>query len=114
MMTEDEEEEDADSIMQAAYIRKECDENGQEYDDACWYEAPIKTITVKQMMLALDKLPRNAQLVITEEGFYSHTEFAAMMLPEPYAIQNKIPRLPDGTQVYRIGHSRQNYAGRNY
>jgi hypothetical protein len=90
------------------------DEQGEEYDDECWYEAPIKTITVKQMMLALDKLPRNAQLVITEEGFYSCTEFAAMMLPEPYAIQNKIPRLPDGTQVYRIGHSRQNYDLHNY
>jgi hypothetical protein len=114
MMTEDEEREEEDDINEAAYIRKECDENGQEYNDECWYEPPIKTITVKQMMLALDKLPRNAQLVITEEGFYSHTEFAAMMLPEPYAIQNKIPRLPDGTQVYRIGHSRQNYAGRNY
>jgi len=114
MMTEDEEEEDADDMEQAAYIRKECDEDGREYDDACWYEPPIKTITVKQMMLALDKLPRNAQLVITEEGFYSHTEFAAMMLPEPYAIQNKIPRLPDGTQVYRIGHSRQNYDLHNY
>ena len=114
MMTESEEEEDADNMAQAEYQRKYCDENGQEYDDECWYEPPIKTITVKQMMLALDKLPRNAQLVITEEGFYSHTEFAAMMLPEPYVIQNKIPRLPDGTQVYRIGHSRQNYAGRNY
>ena len=66
------------------------------------------------MMLALDKLPRKAQLVITEEGYYSHTEFAAMMLPEPYTIQNKIPRLPDGTQVYRIGHSKQNYDNNNY
>jgi Nucleosome binding factor SPN, SPT16 subunit len=113
MMTEYEEEEDADNMAQAEYQRKYCDENGQEYDDECWYESPIKTITVKQMMLALDKLPRNAQLVITEDGYYSDTEFAKMMLPEPYTIKNKIPRLPDGTQVYRIGHSYQHY-GKQY
>jgi hypothetical protein len=109
MMTEYEEKEDADNMAEAVYNRKYCDENGQEYDDTCWYESPIKTITVKQMMLALDKLPRNAQLVITEDGYYSYTEFAKMMLPEPYTIKNKIPRLPDGTQVYRIGHSWQHY-----
>lgn len=113
MMTEYEEKEDADNTAQAEYLRKNCDENGQEYDDECWYESPIKTITVKQMMLALDKLPRNAQLVITEDGYYSDTEFAKMMLPEPYTIKNKIPRLPDGTQVYRIGHSYQHY-GKQY
>lgn len=113
MMTEMEEEEDADYMGQAEYQRKYCDENGQEYDDECWYESPIKTITVDQMMLALDKLPRKAQLVITEDGYYSDTEFAKMMLPEPYTIKNKIPRLPDGTQVYRIGHSYQHY-GKQY
>jgi hypothetical protein len=113
MMTEMEEEEDADYMGQAEYQRKYCDENGQEYDDECWYESPIKTITVQQMMLALDKLPRKAQLVITEDGYYSDTEFAKMMLPEPYTIKNKIPRLPDGTQVYRIGHSYQHY-GKQY
>jgi hypothetical protein len=109
MMTEDEEKEEAEDMADAKHRREYCEKHGEEYDDECWYEPPIKTITVKQMMLALDKLPRNAQLVITEEGFYSHTEFAKMMLPEPYAIKNKIPRLPDGTQVYRIGHSYQNY-----
>jgi len=114
MSDEMEEEEVAEDMAEAKHRREYCEKHGEEYDDECWYEPPIKTITVKQMMLALDKLPRNAQLVITEEGFYSHTEFAAMMLPEPYTIQNKIPRLPDGTQVYRIGHSKQNYSGRNY
>ena len=109
MMTEDEEKEEAEDIADAKHRREYCEKHGEEYDDECWYEPPIKTITVNQMMLALDKLPRNAQLVITEEGFYSHTEFANMMLPEPYTIKNKIPRLPDGTQVYRIGHSYQNY-----
>jgi hypothetical protein len=114
MSDEYEEEEVADKLADAVYRRKCLDEEGEEYDDECWYEPPIKTITVQQMMLALDKLPRKAQLVITEEGFYSHTEFAAMMLPEPYTIKNKIPKLPDGTQVYRIGHSKQNYDLHNY
>ena len=114
MLDEMEEEEEVEEMADAKHRREYCETHGEEYDDECWYEAPIKTITVKQMMIALDKLPRNAQLVITEEGFYSHTEFAKMMLPEPYTIKNKIPRLPDGTPVYRIGHSKQNYSGRNY
>ena len=100
-------------VADAKLRREYCEKHGEEYDDYCWYEPPIKTITVKQMMLALDKLPRKAQLVITEDGYYSDTEFAKMMLPEPYTIKNKIPRLPDGTQVYRIGHSYQHY-GKQY
>lgn len=111
MMDEHEQrdEDNGDYIEDAREIRENRDRDGEEYDDECWYVPPIKTITVQQMMLALDKLPRKAQLVITEEGFYSHTEFAKMMLPEPYTIKNKIPKLPDGTQVYRIGHSNQHY-----
>ena len=114
MLDEMEEEEEVEEMADAKHRREYCETHGEEYDDECWYDPPIKTITVEQMMRALDKLPRKAQLVITEEGFYSHTEFAKMMLPEPYTIKNKIPRLPDGTPVYRIGHSKQNYSGRNY
>jgi hypothetical protein len=78
---------------------------------------PVKTITVADMIAALSKLPPDGKLVITETGFYSNSEFADVMLPEPYTVgtRNKdsgyvFPTvLSDGTQVYRIGHSHQSY-----
>jgi hypothetical protein len=63
------------------------------------------------MIEALSKLPPDAKLVMTESGFYSVEEFAKVMLPEPYIVGTRKtdykPDLPDGTQVYRIGHSTQ-------
>jgi hypothetical protein len=65
------------------------------------------------MIEALSKLPPDAKLVITESGFYSDVEFAEVMLPEPYIVGTRKadykPDLLDGTQVYRIGHSKQWY-----
>jgi hypothetical protein len=74
---------------------------------------PVKTLTVADMIEALSKLPPDAKLVITESGFYSDVEFAEVMLPEPYIVGTRKtdykPDLLDGTQVYRIGHSKQWY-----
>jgi hypothetical protein len=74
---------------------------------------PVKTLTVAEMISALSKLPSDAKLVMTESGFYSDTEFAEIMLPEPYIVGTRKtdykPDLPDGAQVYRIGHSKQWY-----
>jgi hypothetical protein len=74
---------------------------------------PVKTLTVAEMIEALSKLPPDAKLVVTESGFYSDVEFAEVMLPEPYIIGTRKtdykPDLPDGTKVYRIGHSNQWY-----
>ena len=97
-------------------------EDDKEYDkeddkEDVW---PMKTtITVAEMMKALSVLPPDAKLVITEDGFYSHSEFAGIMLPKPYKVGEmssdrlkgciKPNDMPDGTQVYRIGHSDQNY-----
>lgn len=73
------------------------------------------TITAGQMIQALSKLPSDAKLVITEQGYYSQSEFSEMMLPEEYTVgtANKnfepILGLPAGTKVFRIGHSEQNY-----
>jgi hypothetical protein len=65
------------------------------------------------MIEALSKLPPDAKLVMTESGFYSDEEFAKVMLPELYTVGTRKtdykPDLPDGTQVYRIGHSKQWY-----
>jgi hypothetical protein len=72
---------------------------------------PVTTLTVAEMIEALSKLPPDAKLVMTESGFYSVEEFAEVMLPEPYTVGTRKtdykPDLPDGTQVYRIGHSTQ-------
>jgi hypothetical protein len=74
---------------------------------------PVKTLTVAEMITALSFLPPDAKLVMTESGFYSDTEFAEVMLPEAYIVGTRKtdykPDLPDGTQVYRIGHSKQWY-----
>jgi len=67
------------------------------------------TITVKEMIEALSKLPPEAELVVTESGYYSYGEFADIMLPEVYTVEGEDEDIPAGTQVYRIGHSHQSY-----
>ena len=39
------------------------------------------------MIEALSKLPQDAELVITESGYYSYNEFADIMLPEAYTVE---------------------------
>ena len=78
------------------------------------YHHEAKTVTVEQMMKALSLLPPDAKLVMTEEGFYSQSDFAEVMLPESYTVKQNDDEcneygLPPGTQVYRIGHSSQRY-----
>ena len=67
------------------------------------------TITVQEMIEALSKLPSEAQLVVTESGYYCYGEFADIMLPEVYTVEGEDENIPAGTQVYRIGHSHQSY-----
>jgi len=67
------------------------------------------TITVREMIEALNKLPPEAQLVVTESGYYSYREFGDVMLPEAYEVEGEDEDIPAGTQVYRIGHSHQSY-----
>ena len=91
-----------------------CHEKEEEVDEVYKKEVkPVTTLTVAEMIEALSKLPPDAKLVITESGFYSDVEFAEVMLPEPYIVGTRKtdykPDLLDGTQVYRIGHSKQWY-----
>ena len=67
------------------------------------------TITVAQMMEALSKLPQDAELVMTESGYYSYSEFATIMLPEAYVVEGVDEDVAVGKVVYRIGHSHQSY-----
>ena len=64
------------------------------------------TITVAQMIEALSRLPQDAELVVTESGYYASGEFAEIMLPEVYTPENA--RLFDPV-IYRLGHSHQSY-----
>ncbi len=68
-------------------------------------------ITVEQMIQALSQLPPDAELVVTESGYYSYSEFADIMLPEAYTVQGDDydESRAVGTVVYRIGHSHQSY-----
>jgi len=65
------------------------------------------TITVAQMIKALQALPQDAELVVTESGYYCYGEFADIMLPEPYTPDTE--EIVPGTVMYRIGHSHQSY-----
>jgi len=67
------------------------------------------TITVREMIEALSQLPSDAELVVTESGYYSYGEFADIMLPEAYTVEGEDEDIPAVTQVYRIGHSHQSY-----
>ena len=75
------------------------------------YKQPVVTLTVAEMIEALSKLPPDAKLVMTESGFYSKSDFAEVMLPKLYIVQNDtwVSDLPTGSQVYIIGHSHQSY-----
>lgn len=70
------------------------------------------TITVAQMIAALQALPPEAALVMTESGYYSGSEFAEIQLPQAYttrAGEYEEHCIPKGTVVYSIGHSHQSY-----
>jgi len=65
------------------------------------------TITVAQMIEALSRLPQDAELVVTESGYYCYGEFTDIMLPEVYTPDTE--EIVPGTVMYRIGHSHQSY-----
>jgi hypothetical protein len=67
------------------------------------------TITVAQMIQALQALPQDAELVVTESGYYCYGEFADIMLPEAYTVESEDQDIAQGKTVYRIGHSHQSY-----
>jgi len=71
----------------------------------------MTSITVRQMIEALSKMPQDAKLVMTESGYYSYQEFADVMMPEVYKAENEDEDLgiKAGETVIRIGHSHQSY-----
>lgn len=66
-------------------------------------------IPVAEMIAALQSLPADARLVVTESGYYSYGDLARVCLPEAYTIESEDGELPAGTVVFRIGHSHQSY-----
>ena len=119
---EDEDLEDEEEDKDDEEEEEEEDEHEEvdDYDDEYGYynrnggdyKRPVVTINVAEMIEALNKLPPDAKLVMTETGYYSRREFARILLPKPYIVgTNKMGEtdLPKGTQVYCIGHSHQTY-----
>lgn len=106
-------------IKEEEAYKKEKEEKEQEQEqernyeiyDHPVYNQPVTTITVAEMIAALSKLPPDAKLVMTESGYYSKSDFAEVMLPKLYTVQNDEWQtdLPTGSQVYIIGHSHQSY-----
>jgi hypothetical protein len=72
-------------------------------------EHKMTAITVAEMIEALSRLPGDAELVVTESGYYSYSEFANIMLPEAYTVEGVDNDADVGRVVYRIGHSHQSY-----
>lgn len=66
-------------------------------------------VTVADMVRALNALPPDARLVVTESGYYSYGELARVCLPEAYTVEGNEDDVPAGTVVYRVGHSHQSY-----
>jgi hypothetical protein len=69
-------------------------------------------IPVADMIAALQRLPADAQLCVTQSGYYCYGELAEIQLPEPYTIKEvglQEHGIPKGTVVYSIGHSHQSY-----
>jgi hypothetical protein len=74
----------------------------------------MTAITVAEMIEALSALPPDAELVVTESGYYCYGEFATIMLPEAYTVagagmDGAVADEDVGRVVYRIGHSHQSY-----
>ena len=74
----------------------------------------MTAITVAAMIEALSRLPGDAELVVTESGYYCYGEFATIMLPEAYTVEGVgdaagVIAEDVGRVVYRIGHSHQSY-----
>ena len=111
-VAKEEEQENVDKEEQEKVDKEEEENEEQRYeDDDDDYKQPVVTLTVAEMIAALSKLPPDAKLVMTESGFYSNSEFAEVMLPRPYKVENDRwdCDLPTGTEVYIIGHSHQSY-----
>ena len=108
-----EEEVEKEEVEKEEVEKEEKEEEQQRYEeeDDDDYKQPLITLTVAEMIEALSKLPPDAKLVMTESGFYSNSEFAEVMLPRPYKVENDRwdCDLPTGTEVYIIGHSHQSY-----
>ena len=66
-------------------------------------------VTVGEMMEALSALPSDARLVVTQSGYYAYNELARVCLPEAYTMESDEADVPEGTVVYCVGHSSQNY-----
>jgi hypothetical protein len=60
-------------------------------------------VNVADMITALNALPADARLVVTQVGYYAYDDYADCFVPVPAGADN------DGAPLFAIGHSNQNY-----
>ena len=77
------------------------------------------TITVAQMIEALQALPQDAELVVTESGYYCYGEFAKIMLPEPLHTGHRrdcahghVPHRSQPSKLLRSRYVKRTYTNR--
>ena len=70
-------------------------------------------IPVADMIAALQRLPADAQLCVTQSGYYCYSQLADICFPDPVNLDTNDDGLVAGAipagPVYTIGHSHQSY-----
>lgn len=61
------------------------------------------SVSVKEMIAALKKLPKDARLFVGQEGYYADGELASCYVP------TEVEKQFDNIDFYSIGYSSQNY-----
>jgi len=61
-----------------------------------------ESISVEEMIKELKKLPKGSRLVMTQDGYYAEGDLAYIHKPEKFTEV-------DGTTIFNIGNSSQNY-----
>jgi hypothetical protein len=66
-------------------------------------------IPVADMITALQRLPADARLCVTQSGYYCYSDLADICFPDPVDITVDDDGIIAGGPVYTIGHSHQSY-----
>ncbi len=66
-------------------------------------------IPVADMIAALQRLPQDAQLCVTQSGYYAYSDMADICFPDPVDIKQDDAGVLACGPVYTIGHSHQSY-----
>jgi hypothetical protein len=66
-------------------------------------------IPVADMIAALNRLPADAVLCVTQSGYYCYSDLADICFPDPVDLDLDDDAAAPVGPVYTIGHSHQSY-----